>query len=155
MRTKILSLIIISFFTLYLLAGCQSSTPKQDTGMVTGAVLGGILGSTVGKGRGKTAATIIGAIAGAYIGGSIGASMDQQDRYQANQALERYPDHQASAWRNPNTGNSYEVTPTSTYQDSSGTHCREYTTEAYIGGQKETIYGTACRQPDGTWQAAN
>jgi surface antigen len=154
MRTKIFSLIIISFFTLSLLAGCESSNPKRDTGVVTGAVVGGLLGSTIGHGRGRTAATIIGTIAGAYIGGSIGASMDEQDRYRANRALERYPDHQPSSWRNPNTGNSYTVTPTSSYDTASGP-CREYTTEAYIGGQKETIYGTACRQPDGTWQAAN
>jgi surface antigen len=154
MRTKILSLIIICFFTLPLLAGCSSSNPKRDTGVVTGAIVGGLLGNQIGHGRGRTAATIIGAMAGAYIGGSIGASMDEQDRWRANQALETYPDHRASAWQNPNTGNSYTVTPTSTYDTSSGP-CREYTTEAYIGGQRETIYGRACRQPDGTWQAAN
>jgi len=30
--------------------------------------------------------------------------------------------------------------------------CREYTLEALIGGQPETIYGTACRQADGSWK---
>jgi surface antigen len=154
MRTKIFSIITISFFSLFLLAGCQSSSPKRDTGVVTGAVVGGLLGNQIGHGRGRTAATILGALAGAYIGGSIGASMDEQDRYRANQALESYPDHQASAWQNPNTGNSYTVTPTSTYDTASGP-CREYTTEAIIGGKPETIYGKACRQADGTWQAVN
>ncbi len=154
MYTKTLSLIIIAIFSLSLLAGCQSSSPKRDTGVVTGAVVGGLLGSQIGHGRGRTAATILGALAGAYIGGSIGASMDEQDRYRANQALETYPDNRTSSWQNPNTGNSYTVTPTSTYETASGP-CREYTTEAIIGGKPETIYGKACRQSDGSWQAVN
>lgn len=29
--------------------------------------------------------------------------------------------------------------------------CKEYTKDVLIGGQMETIHGTACRQSDGTW----
>jgi surface antigen len=29
--------------------------------------------------------------------------------------------------------------------------CQEYTKLVTIGGESQTIYGTACRQPDGTW----
>ncbi len=155
MRIKVISIITVTFFSLALLSGCTSNSPKRDTGVVAGAVVGGLLGSTVGHGRGRTAATIIGALAGAYIGGAIGQSMDEQDRYQANQALETYPDNQASSWQNPNTGNTYTVTPTNTYQNNTGTYCREYTTKAVINGKTETVYGNACRQPDGSWQAAN
>jgi surface antigen len=155
MRIKAISIIVVTFFSLSLIAGCTSNSPKRDTGVVAGAVVGGLLGSTIGHGRGRTAATIIGALAGAYIGGSIGQSMDEQDRYQANQALETYPDNQPSSWQNPNTGNSYTVTPTATYDNAGGAPCREYTTQAVIGGKQETVYGKACRQPDGSWQAAN
>jgi hypothetical protein len=63
MRTKTLTLIFICFFTLPLLAGCESSNPKRDTGIVTGAIVGGLLGNQIGHGRGRTAATIIGTIA--------------------------------------------------------------------------------------------
>ena len=31
-------------------------------------------------------------------------------------------------------------------------YCREYTQVFEIGGEREEGYGTACRQPDGTWQ---
>ena len=31
------------------------------------------------------------------------------------------------------------------------TVCKEYTKDVLIGGQLETIHGTACRQSDGTW----
>ncbi|MEE8203551.1 MAG: hypothetical protein V3R74_07315, partial [Alphaproteobacteria bacterium] len=30
--------------------------------------------------------------------------------------------------------------------------CREYQTTVNVGGQVEQAYGTACRQPDGSWQ---
>ncbi len=49
----------------------------------------------------------------------------------------------------------YRVTPTNTFRDSSGQYCREYTIQATIGGRTERLYGTFCRQPDGTWALAN
>lgn len=33
-----------------------------------------------------------------------------------------------------------------------GTPCREYYMTANIGGKKEQVYGTACRQADGSWK---
>ena len=30
--------------------------------------------------------------------------------------------------------------------------CREYQSTTMIAGQPETVFGTACRQPDGTWR---
>jgi surface antigen len=30
--------------------------------------------------------------------------------------------------------------------------CREYQSQVVIGGRRQTAYGTACRQPDGTWR---
>ncbi len=33
-----------------------------------------------------------------------------------------------------------------------GEQCREYQRTITIGGKTETAYGTACRQPDGTWK---
>jgi len=132
--------------------GCSSIT-KQDTGTAVGGVLGGVLGSQVGHGRGKTAATIVGVLAGAFIGGSIGRSMDETDRHQASHALENTPTGNTYSWNNPDTGRHYEVTPTRTWEDSSGP-CREYTTEAVIDGKRETLHGTACRK-DGKWVASS
>ncbi|MEQ8398496.1 hypothetical protein [Thalassobaculum sp.] len=31
-------------------------------------------------------------------------------------------------------------------------YCREYTTTAYVNGRPVESYGTACRQPDGSWR---
>jgi hypothetical protein len=39
-----------------------------------------------------------------------------------------------------------------TYIDQSGQTCREYQSNAIIGGVTRRTYGTACLQPDGTWR---
>ena len=142
----------IGLLCLAMLGGCNYN--NRDTGRVIGAVAGGVLGSQVGGGSGKTAATIAGTMLGAYLGGYIGEQMDANDLQRTNTALERNPSYQASTWHNPDSGYDYSVTPTSTYETADGP-CREYTTEAWIDGRRETVTGTACRQPDGTWRAAS
>ncbi|MFN2310279.1 MAG: RT0821/Lpp0805 family surface protein, partial [Gammaproteobacteria bacterium] len=57
-------------------------------------------------------------------------------------------------WRNPDTGNQYTVTPTHTYENPTGP-CREYSIDAVVGGRPDKVYGTACRQADGSWQVQN
>jgi hypothetical protein len=37
-------------------------------------------------------------------------------------------------------------------KDWNGQQCREYQRTVTIDGKTETAYGTACRQPDGTWK---
>ena len=134
------------------LGGCNMT--KQQTGQVVGAVAGGVLGSRVGGGSGKTAATIAGTMVGAYLGGYLGRQMDENDRYHTRRALEYNRSNQAHSWTNPDSGYDYSVTPTRTYEGDSGP-CREYTTEAYIDGRRESVHGTACRDAEGRWYAAS
>lgn len=136
------------------LQGCATDGPREQAGTIIGGVLGGVLGSQVGGGHGQTAAIIAGALAGAAIGGAVGQSMDDNDRRRVAETLEGVRTGVPAAWRNPDTGVQYSVTPTRTYDTASGP-CREFTTEAIIGGRRETVYGTACRQPDGSWRVMN
>ena len=133
------------------LAACESPPTKEQIGTVTGGVVGGLLGAQMGEGRGRTAAIVVGTLAGAYLGSRIGKSMDETDRQKAAQVLETAPTGSPTAWRNPDTGNTYTVTPTRTYTAASGP-CRDFTTRAVIDGREETVNGTACRQPDGSWK---
>ena len=71
---------------------------------------------------------------------------------QAQQSLEYGRTGQSAGWQNPDSGNSGSFTPTRTYQQPGGQYCREYQQQIVVGGEKQTSYGTACRQPDGTWQ---
>lgn len=125
---------------------------KQDVGTITGAAAGGVLGSTIGGGDGRLVAVGVGALVGALVGGAIGKSMDEQDRMKMGQALESNNVGQPAYWRNAKTGTSYKVTPTKNVKVGSNKYCREYQTTATIGGKQERMYGTACRQPDGSWK---
>jgi surface antigen len=133
------------------LGACESNPSKEDVGMVSGAVLGGVLGHQIGGGSGNAIATIGGAALGGFVGSRIGRSMDREDQRKTAQALEASPDQRASSWRNPNTGQSYSVTPKRTYEGADGP-CRDFETTTEIDGRKETVHGTACRQADGNWK---
>jgi surface antigen len=133
--------------------GLSTGTCNRDAiGAVLGGVAGGAAGTQIGSGSGRTAAIVGGTILGAILGGSIGRAMDEADQNCVGQVLEHMEDRRAAKWVNPDSGRTYEVTPTRTYQREDGRYCREYTTQSTVGGKAQTTYGRACRQPDGSWQ---
>lgn len=134
------------------IVSCSSMT-NQDVGTVGGAVAGGLLGSTVGQGGGQLVAIAAGTLVGAYLGGAVGKSMDEQDRMKMNSALENNNNGQPAYWRNNKTDATYRVTPVKNVTVQGNKYCREYRTTADIGGKQQQMYGTACRQPDGSWKA--
>ncbi len=134
-----------------LFSGCASQYgPNEQAGMIIGGALGGVLGSEIGGGHGRTAAIIVGTLAGTAVGGAVGRSMDETDRMKTALALENVRTGVTSTWRNPDTAAEYAVTPTRTLETTAGP-CRDFTMQAVIGGETQTVYGTACREPDGTW----
>jgi surface antigen len=129
---------------------------KQDIGTIAGAIGGGVLGAQIGGGSGRTAAIIGGTLLGAALGNSVGQSLDRADMQYYNQtsqsALESGQPGQAFPWQNPQSGNSGVIVPSNYYQASNGQYCREYTQKISVGGKTQEGYGTACRQPDGSWK---
>ena len=138
------------------ISGCaQNAGQKETGGAVLGAILGGLLGSQFGKGDGRLAATALGTLAGAAIGGSVGRSMDDVDRMKMRQAEHtayNAPLNETVIWNNPNTGNRGSITPVRDGRTDAGVYCREFQSEIIVGGKKAAGYGTACRQPDGSWK---
>jgi surface antigen len=129
--------------------------PKENTGTLVGALGGALIGSQIGGGPGeRVAAAVAGAAIGGLIGNRIGASMDDEDKKRAYaaqvQALESGPSGAPVAWRNPDSGRYGSVVPGPAYQ-ANGVSCRQYTHTIYIDGKPQTARGTACRNPDGTW----
>jgi len=125
---------------------------RELLGSVLGAAAGGAAGSQIGKGDGKLVAIAGGTIIGYLLGGAIGRSMDEVDQNCIGQIMEHAEDGQDIIWNNPQNGAVYEVSPERTYQQNNGEYCREYIAESDIGGKKQTTYGTACRQVDGSWK---
>ena len=136
------------------LAACENPPTKEQKGAVAGAVVGGVVGSTIGGGTGRTVAIVAGAVAGGLFGAHIGSKMDEADRLKAAQALESTPTGQTSAWKNPDSGASYKMTPTRTYE-ANAEPCRDFTVDANVDGKPETVKGSACRQADGTWKTTD
>jgi surface antigen len=140
------------------LAGCANSEygPKQTVGAVAGAAGGGLLGAQFGHGPGQLAATAAGTLLGALLGSEIGKSLDRTDKLYAAgaevHALEYTPSGTVTSWQNPDSGASGTITPTRTYQTASGQYCREFQQQATVAGKTQQVYGTACRQPDGSWK---
>ncbi len=154
-----------SFAALLLVTACQQpgggpgtgvlsggAVNKRDVGTVAGAVGGGVIGHNIGGGAGKTVATIAGTLLGAYIGSEIGNSLDNADRAAMDRstarALEYNQPGDALPWEATNSGT---VIP-GKYEKRGGTYCREFTQVVNVGGRSEKAYGTACRQPDGSWK---
>ena len=142
------------------LAGCQSANwgQKQTVGTGVGALAGGLAGSQVGKGSGRLWATGAGVLLGALVGSEVGASLDQADRMymqQAQQQAYSKPLGETVTWNNPESGNSGAYVATRDGTSSSGRYCREYQQTVTVGGQQQSAYGTACQQPDGSWEIMN
>ncbi|MDE0205854.1 MAG: RT0821/Lpp0805 family surface protein [Candidatus Tectomicrobia bacterium] len=138
-----------------ILAGC-GQLPKEEVGAVVGAGLGGLAGSLIGDGGGKLVAIGVGTMLGAIIGGETGKSLDRADKLALAQAqheaLENGESGSTTAWVNPDSGNSGEIVPQPAYQEVDGTYCREFQQTIIVGAEMQAAYGTACRQPDGTWK---
>lgn len=70
-------------------------------------------------------------------------------------SLENNKTNESSDWVNPDTTRSGAVIPTRTFNNAQGQPCREFTTTIIIANQEEQGFGTACRQPDGSWMLDN
>ncbi|MDX1711458.1 MAG: RT0821/Lpp0805 family surface protein [Rhodovibrionaceae bacterium] len=142
-----------------LVSACQNGPgPKEAVGGVVGGAAGAVAGAQFGSGRGQLAMTALGAVLGAYIGSEVGRDLDELDRVKAEQAFQkaaRAPVGETIYWDNPENDHRGTVTPVREGTSESGRYCREFQTTVTVGGKTEQAYGTACRQPDGSWQVVS
>ena len=127
--------------------------PKALLGALGGAALGGGIAALAGGGTGAIVGATLG---GALLGGFIGNRLDARDKQMATQAAQKAFESSQTGkptlWNNPDSGNSGSITPTRTYELANSTYCREYHQTITVSGEQHQAYGTACRQPDGTWK---
>jgi surface antigen len=158
MRGRLLRWVALLSFVALVTSGCATmeANPKTTVGAVGGGALGGLIAAAAGASPAAIAASAVGGI---LVGGLVGNYLDERDKRMAaeaaQRALETAPTGKPVAWQNPDSGHSGSVTPTKTYQTASGSYCREYQQTVMISGKPENSYGTACRQPDGSWKLVN
>ncbi len=149
---------LVACVALLLVVSCAPGSNK-DIGALSGMIAGGAIANDLAHGKkNQGIATVLGAFIGGAIGQSIGEQLDEADKIMASgaytKALERTPSNESVVWKNPDSGNYGSFTPVRTYQ-ANNRYCREYNQEVVIGGVKQEAYGTACRQPDGSWKVQN
>ncbi|PIE72564.1 MAG: hypothetical protein CSA20_07435 [Deltaproteobacteria bacterium] len=152
MKRCIVFLLPVFIFTLMSCANQDMNKGVQGAGI--GAAGGAIVGQAIGR---DTEATLIGAAVGTMLGYIVGNEMDKFDKRELNHAYEFGRSGQTTAWRNPDTGNSYQVTPEPAYTKPSNPqrYCRRAEIIAVIDGKSEKTYTTACRNNAGQWELQN
>lgn len=137
------------------LTACEGDW-KQALGTLGGAVTGGLAGSQIGNGRGRLVAAGLGTLLGAAAGSGIGKSPDRAGQLYLQQTtqrtLESAPSGQVEKWVNPDSGNRGTIRAVPAFQNSTGQYCREFQQAVAMGNETHDAYGTACRQPNGSWQ---
>ena len=146
----------VAVLSIGLLASCESGSGNNEAlGTFLGAAIGMGLGALAGHDA-RPAAMTMGAMLGGIAGNQVGKRLDEADRLKMQQAqhaaLESGRSYDTAGWYNPDTGNRGSVTPQPAYRTDSGQYCREYAETIVIDGQEQRVYGTACRQPDGSWK---
>ncbi|MDF1793730.1 MAG: glycine zipper 2TM domain-containing protein [Thalassobaculaceae bacterium] len=124
-------------------------------GQILGGATGALAGSQFGQGSGNLAATAGGALIGVLLGGEIASSIAPADAACAQYALESARNGQTVAWNASGGHQDFQITPQRTFNATGADYCREYTSQAIVGGRTTTMDGTACRQPDGQWKIIN
>lgn len=134
-----------------------SSGNKEIFGTLLGGAGGAVVGSQFGSGQGKLVGVAIGTLAGAFLGNQIGISLDRADQIAVQEATQRSLETQPTGVDMPWQGQKAygSVKPISTFQGSDGRYCREYQTTITVAVEQQVAYGTACRQPDGSWQVVS
>ena len=142
---RIIASVIIATFLLGSVAGCAD---KAQTGAGVGTLAGATIGALTAKN--KITGAAIGAGIGALLGYAIGNEMDKYDKAQIGKALEEQPSGKPLAWRNPDTGSSYEATPGTPYMQQDKIY-RDINIKANVDGQEKDVKAKAYRGADGTW----
>lgn len=107
---------------------------------------------------GDDALAAVAIIGGVFLGAAALSAASQPSYYTPPPQTVYAP---APSYGYGNSGYDYEQPPiqavpsSNVYQAQSGQYCREYQSQANIGGRMTYGYGTACLQPDGSWRVAN
>ncbi len=156
LRNLVSKPLCVAVLSMGLLASCESGSGNNEAmGTFLGAAIGMGLGALAGHDA-RPAAMTMGAMVGGLAGNQVGRKLDEADRikmqHTQQSALEAGRSYDTAGWYNPDTGNRGSYTPQPAYRADNGQYCREYAEIVIIDGAEQRAYGTACRQPDGSWK---
>jgi surface antigen len=149
-------------------AKAQDLFSGANIGTILGAGAGAVGGSQFGKGKGQLIGVAVGTLGGAFLGRELGASVDRSRQmdtgwnrgpnYQpapSYPVAAPYPQASAQPVYYPPQQPVYVQQAPVAVQQNSANYCREVQYQGTVNNQPANLYGTACRQPDGTWRLVN
>jgi surface antigen len=114
-----------------------------------GLALAGCNATVSGGPEASLAAPTGGGLAGGAIGKDLSSADQRAARAAEYKALEYGRTGTPVAWKSGS--NHGEVVPGASYRVNAYT-CRDFVHTLYVGTQQQSARGTACRQPNGSWQ---
>ena len=100
----------------------RAECSDTNTGGIVGGIAGAALGGWLGSQFGSGGGKTAATIGGVVLGGIAGNQLGKN------------------------------LTPGEIYTNAQGNECRTFEQEVYVNGQPVKDAGTACKQPDGSWQ---
>jgi len=148
---KTVTLTLLASMLLLMMTSCadDGTMTSGGKGSIGGAAGGAVIGQALGRNR---YATVMVAAMGGILGYLIGEEMDKSDTEKLNRALESGEAGKPISWKNPDTGDAYQVIPQDFYtDDSTQQKCRNADLIATLEGKEEKTKTKACRSSDGHW----
>jgi len=142
----------VAFFFIAAVFGCANMN-KAEQGALIGGLGGAAIGGQLGPGKNRGENALIGAGIGVLLGYLIGNEWDKYDQRQLSRSLEYNRSGSTTEWVNPDTGNTYTVTPREAYRQDQRIY-RDVRIDGIVDGRRETIHAKAYRASDGSWQLA-
>ena len=100
----------------------------------------------------RAAGTFIGSLVSEAFVKRLDAANRQAQREAAYYALETQRSGVRVDWRTLASGHSGHIQPVRTSTNAQGQACREFLSDVRVGTARQNVTGSACRQPDGSWQ---
>lgn len=80
------------------------------------------------------------------------SDMDENDQHKLSRRLEALGVGESDFWQNSITSTIYSVTPTRNFSSSNYSYCRYFRLVVTKGDNRQLVYGSACRQENGSWE---
>ena len=158
-RRKAAAAVVVAALGATAISGCETIERETgigkgaQTGALGGAAAGGVISAIAGANPAWIAgSTILGAIAGGLLGDYLSKSDREQHAQSSYQAFESQSAGGQMSWNNAETGNNGTTKINRVYRTTEGQLCKDFTQSINAGDRTETVNGTTCQEPDGTWK---
>lgn len=136
---------------LMLTASMMSCASGRKTGTAIGAATGAAAGAAAAGDGSEAEGAVIGTVVGGAAGYGIGRSLETTDKQKIAAGLNNLPAGQTKSWTSGSRR--FAMTPDTSYKNSSGQTCRDFSLRIVNQGETNTLDKTGCKDAiSGKWE---